>query len=412
MTGVLMGTAMALYVGRHGSEFAVSLVLTAYFLGMMVFAPVWGAVADVTGRRRAVMVVTGAIATLAILPLALVGELGPTISVGGFSVGGVWLPIGFRFLYAIFAVGFIPVMLTIVSARGGPDGRGRSLGFFNSARAVGFTSGQLAVGVLLGLLIPEILYVVVAAVSLVSTVVAVFVYDPTPSPETQPTFAELRSEVRHRLLPGVDDRSHLRTNGLQWLYVALALRNMTVMGVMSLMPIYLTGSIGLTEAVMGALLALNPITQSVFMLVFGRIADRAGRKPLIAAGMAGSGVYALIAAAAMLPGSLTLRAGVAVVAFVTIGASFSAMTTGAIAFIGDVAPPERESELMGLRSTAKGVGGVVGPPILGAIATFGDIQTAFAFGSVLAFAAAAVAAAALVESKPETARAGAVAGDD
>jgi MFS family permease len=86
------------------------------------------------------------------------------------------------------------------------------------------------------------------------------------------------------------------------------------------------------------------------------------------------------------------------------------MATGAETFIGDVAPGDRVSELMGLRSTAKGVGGVIGPPLLGAVATVTSYEAAIAGGSLLAFAAAAVAAITLVESKPTDA--GAVAPGD
>jgi MFS family permease len=414
MTGILMGTGMAVLVDRTGgTEFAVSMVLTAYFLGMTVFAPVWGAVADVTGRRRAVMVLTGGLATVAVVPLVF--------------VDGVWLPIGLRFVYAVFAVGFVPVMLTIVSARGGDEGRGRSVGFFNSARAVGFTGGQLVVGALLGILAPPSLYAVIAAVSLVATVAVLFVEDPTPDPGEDPSLEELLGEVRHRLLPAVGDREHLRTNGLRWLYVALALRNMTVLGTMSLAPVFLVAEsgVGLSgfdatvaglpvtgEFVMGVVLALNPASQAVFMLLFGRVADGLGRKPLIVAGMAGSGVFALAAATAALPAVLAARVGVALVAWLTIGAAFSAMTTGAIAFIGDVAPRDRESELMGLRSTAKGVGGVVGPPIIGGVATVTTIGTGLAVGSGLAFVAAVVAFVGLTESYPAERSSVVVPGDD
>lgn len=404
MTGILMGTGMAVLVGdAGGSAFAVSMVLTAYMVGMTVFAPVWGAIADVTGRRRAVVVVTGLLATLAVLPLAAVGEVGPSFSVASLTVDGVWVPIGFRGLYAVFAVGFIPVMLSIVSARGGAEGRGRSLGFFNSARAVGFSGGQLAVGTLLGLLAPSSLYLVIAGVSLVSAVTAVFVVDPTPTPDEQPTAGDVVREVRRRLLPAVGEREHLRTNGLRWLYVALALRNMTVLGVMSLMPVYLTGPVGVTTAVMGVLLAINPTAQVLFMYLFGRVADRAGRTPLIVAGVAGSGVFALVVALVPLPGSTFVRLLVAGAAFVTIAAAFSAMTTGALAFIGDVAPPERESELMGLRSTAKGVGGILGPPLVGTVATATSMQVAFAAGSVLALGAAGLAAVGLTEPEHRSA---------
>lgn len=398
MAGILMGTGMAVYVGdAGGSAFAVSMVLTAYFVGMTVFAPVWGAIADVTGRRRAVMVVTGTLASLVILPMAAIGEIGPSLSFGGLTVGGVWVPIAFRGLYAVFAVGFIPVMLSVVSARGGADGRGRSLGFFNSARAVGFSGGQLAVGALLGILVPSSLYLLIAGVSLVSTVMAVLVVDPTPSPATQPTARDVATEVRTRLLPAVGDRAHLRTNGLRWLYVALALRNMTVLGVMSLMPVYLTGPVGVTTAVMGILLAINPTAQVVFMYLFGRVADRAGRTLPIVVGIAGSGVFAVVVALVPFPESALVRLLVAGTAFVVIAAAFSAMTTGALAFIGDVAPPERESELMGLRSTAKGVGGILGPPLIGTLATATSMQVAFAAGSALALGATALAAVGLTE---------------
>jgi MFS family permease len=396
-SGILMGTAMAVYVGRGGSEFAVSMVLTAYFLGMTIFAPVWGAVADVTGRRRAVMVGTSLVATLLVLPLTV--------------VEGVWGPIGLRALYAVFAVGFQPVMLAIVSDLGGDEARGRSLGFFNSARGVGFAGGQVAAGVLLGLLAPAGLYLAIAGLSLVSTVAAALVSDPAPAPERTPSVQAVGAEIRRRLLPAVEDREHLRTNGLWWLYVALALRNMTVLGVMSLMPVYLVdtvlaggvdllGAVLAAELVMGVLLAVNPTGQSVFMVLFGRVADSSGRKPLIVAGMAGSGAFALVEAAAALPAGLWPRLALAGLGMVVIAAAFSAMTTGALAFIGDVAPQERRSELMGLRSTAKGVGGVVGPPTIGGVATVAGMRAAFAVGSALAFLAAALVARALVESRP------------
>ncbi|MFB6353835.1 MAG: MFS transporter [Halobacteriales archaeon] len=395
-SGMLMGTALAVYVGRAGSPFAVSLVATAYFLGMMVVAPFWGAVADITGRRRAVLGVTGLAATLAVLPLLV--------------FDGVWGPIGIRLLYAVFAAGFGPVILSIVSARGGAAARGQSVGLFNSARAVGFGGGNLTAGILLGLLAPGELYLVIAGLSLVSTVAVVLVADPTSTPDRTPTVSAVLGEVKRRLLPATGERDHLRTNGLAWLYVTLAVRNMTVIGIMALAPPYLVQVVGVSEPVMGGLLSLNHGVQVVAMVLLGVAADRAGRKPLIVAGMAGSGAFALLAAAATLPAPGLGRVLVAAGAFLTLGVSFSSMATGAVSFIGDVAPAERESELMGLRSTAKAVGGVVGPMVLGMAATLTSYEAAFAGGSLLAFGAALVAGLALVESRPAAA-AGPAAGD-
>ena len=417
--GVLMGTAMAVYVGREGSPLAVSAVATAYFAGLMLASPVWGAVADVTGRRRAVMIATGTLATLAAAPLAV--------------ADGVWAPVGLRGLYAVFAAGFAPVALTIASERGGESGRGRSLGTFNSARSGGFAGGQFVAGILLGAVARPELYLVVVGLSAASTVAAAFLVDPTDDgtdggddgsgnpvaadggPPDEPTRAELLHEVRDRLFPAAGDRGHFRVKGLRWLYVALAVRNVTVLGVMALMAPYLVDIVGVAEAVMGALLAVNHGTQVAAMYLLGVAADRVGRKPLIVVGMAGSGAFALFAAAATLPaagagvlgltgpawlGTGLARVAVAAGALFLLGVSFSAMTTGAVAFIGDVAPAGRESELMGLRSTAKGLGGIVGPTLVGGAATLAGYPAAFALASTLAFAAAGLAGLALVESRP------------
>lgn len=397
---ILMGTAMAVYIGQVGTPFAVSLVFTVYWFGLMVFSPVAGAVADVTGRRRAVLVGTALLSTLAILPLTV--------------VGGVGAPLAFRGLFAVFAAGFLPVMLAIVSERGGSESRGQSLGFFNSTQAIGFTLAQFFAGVLLGLVAPWALYLVVAAVSGCVAVATVFVEDRTGSEPTDrtPTLAELVGEIKRRLLPAPEDREHLESHGLKWLYLAVLGRNMTVLGTSSLLPIYLVGEIGVSAFVMGVLLAINPAAQMLFMYLFGRVADVAGRKPLVVYGMGGAGIHALIVTAAVLPSSLFFRAVVVAIAFLVLAAAFSAETTGTYAFIGDVAPAERESELMGLHSTARGLGGVIGPPLIGGLATLFSYEAAFAAGSLLAFGATALVARFLVESVEAPARAGQVSPED
>ena len=395
---VLMGTVMSVYIGQIGSPFAVSLVFTVYWFGLMVFSPVAGAIADVTGRRRAVLVATATLATLAILPLTV--------------VGGVWGPLAFRGLFAVFAAGFLPVMLTIVSERGGSESRGQSLGFFNSTQAIGFTLAQFFAGVLLGLVAPWTVYLVVAAVSASVAVAAVFVRDPTPQVEGSPTLSEIAAEVKTRLFPAKQDREHLGKNGLKWLYVAVFLRNMTVLGTSSLLPVYLVGRVGVSEFVMGALLAINPAAQMVFMYLFGHVADASGRKPLVVYGMAGAGIHALIVAAAVVPDSTLVRALVVAAAFLVLAAAFSSETTGTYAFIGDVSPEKRESELMGLHSTARGIGGAAGPALIGGLATLFSFEAAFAAGSLLAFAATLLVAHYLVESYPATRPQGRVSVED
>ncbi|WP_435126933.1 MFS transporter [Halobaculum sp. D14] len=401
--GALLGTSLAVYVGRNGSPVAVSLLATAFSLGIILFAPVWGALADVTGRRKLILVGTGVGATLAVTPLLVAPSFAGTVRVGPVGIAALF-PVAIRGLYAAFIAGFGPLMLTVASERGGADGRGKSVGSFNSFRAAGAGSGQFVAGLLLGALAPTELYAVIAAVSAAATV-AVALVDTGDSPP-DPDADSLATEVRTRLLPPAGDRGHLRTNGLGWLYLGLGVRQATVSGVGALMPVYIVTTLALPEAWMGVLLAFNPVSQTFLMYYLGGVVDDAGRKPLITLGMAGSAGFGLVVAAAVFAPSRLLTAAVVAVGYVVLAVAYSAMWTGAVAFVGDVAPENRESELMGLASTSRSVGGVVGPLLVGGAAELAGYPAAFAAGSVLALGASLLVGLRVTESAPAAVRGG------
>lgn len=169
---------------------------------------------------------------------------------------------------------------------------------------------------------------------------------------------------------------------------------------MSLMPVFLTTSVGVSDFVMGSILAVNAGGQAISMYLFGRVADRYGRKPLITGGMVGTALFGLVGSAAGIPDAMPVRISVATVGFVVLAGTYSALRIGSIVFVGDVASADRESELMGLLSTAKSVGGVVGPPLFGAMATVTSYQFTFAAGSSLALAAAGIVTVTVSESHP------------
>jgi MFS family permease len=370
---VMLLTALAVYVGRRGSPFAVSMVTAAYFLGLMLFSPVWGALADVSRRRYAVLLGTTAFATLAVLPLV--------------GVGGVWPLIAVFFVYTVFAAGYSPLILAIASERSSGETRGQSVGVINSARAGGGTIGRVLAGVLVGLLAPGVFYLVLAGISLLGTVAAVFVDDPASDRTGTLDVSTVVGEVRSRLVPDVG-ADVFRQAGLRWLYLAVVVQGVAVGGVLSLMPVYLTQEVGASERTMGLLLGLSPALQTLLMYPFGRLADRIGRKPLIALGTTGRGVvFPFLAAAVTAPGTLELRLVVAGGSFLVLASSFSAMFSSTTAFIGDVTPDERSSEFMGLLWTTLSVGGVIGPLLLGTIATLASYELSFAAGGTLALGA-------------------------
>lgn len=384
---ILMATVMAVYISRRGTAFAASLVTAVYFFGLMVFSPIWGGIADVTGHSRRVLVITGGLAALSILPLTV--------------IAGIALPLVFRFLFAVFAAGFLPVMLTVVGRQSDEGGRGRAIGLFSSAAAIGFMVAQFAAGALIEMLSRSLVYLLLTGIASIVAVAALFVNEPRDHTAESISLAAITREVRTRLFPTTSS-VHLRQNGLRWLYVASFLRNMTVLGFVTLLPVYFIQDVGVTPTVMGLLLGVNPAIQIGGMYALGRLADDIGRKPLIVAGYAGSGLYAMILATATIPASVFLRAVIAGIGMFVLGAAFSAVQTGVISFIGDVAPPDRESELIGLRWTARGLGGVLAPPLFGAAAVLIGFEATFVAASVLALTAALLVACKVTESHDST----------
>lgn len=382
-SGGVLATALAVYVGRQGDVFAVGLLSTAFWLGTMVFGPVWGAIGDATGRRRELLVVV---------------SLATTATGGAFLVvDSVSSLVGLRGIYAACAVGFSPLLLSVVADLTGRDRRGQAAGFVSSALAAGDVLAQFSVGILLGLLAPSGIYLVVAGLGLLATVVVGFVpdgngpevdggADAARDADIELSLRTVLSRVRSRLFPSRAERAALAESGLGALFAGLALRHVAVRGVGSLVPVFLLVRLGLGEVTMGLLLTVAPLLQVGLMTGIGNRTDTTPRRLLVLTGMACSTGYVLLLAAAATTSAVEARIALVGLGFTAIAAGFSALDLGAIAFVGDVVPPDRESAFVGLRSTVGGLGGVVGPTLVGGLAALTSFETAFAASSLLVVA--------------------------
>lgn len=383
----LATTSLAVLVGRQGTAFQVSLVTMSHFLALLMFAPVWGAIADVTGKHRSLLVGAGVVGSGCLFVLGL--------------TEGTWSWIFLRGLYAVFYAAFPPLMLTIVSEHGGLEGRGRTLGNFNGWRSVGLAAGQFFAGISLVVLTYYQIYFALAVVNLAAVAATLFVTNPVPKRDGKPRLATVWSEISTRLYPARGARSHLVSNGLHWMYVAVLFQSITFFGLLSLLPVYMTANVGISETLMGVFLAINPLSRTVLMVVFGAAVDRFGRKSVLGLGMVGTGLFAVVTALATTPPSLFVRQLIMGAAFLVIAVSFSATVIGSQTFIGDVASIGRESELMGLRTSALGLGGVAGPLLVGGLVTLLNYELAFALLSTFSFAGTVLIVEGVVETGPD-----------
>ncbi len=147
------------------------------------------------------------------------------------------------------------------------------------------------------------------------------------------------------------------------------------------LPIYFTSN-GVDLATLGLVIAAWPAARLVGEPVFGWLADRTRRVPMMVAGLLLAGGFT------MLPLALTGPAAFIVLRAAT-GLATAIYDPAARGYLTDATPPERRGEAFGLYGAAQ-MGGLLLGPAIGAFGAdrFGGIGFAFVFGGVAAILAA------------------------
>ena len=132
---------------------------------------------------------------------------------------------------------------------------------------------------------------------------------------------------------------------------------------------YYIQAFGATSATMGWLLASFSLGQLVFSPLWGRLSDRAGRKPVMMIGLAGYGVsMALFALARSVPQLFLARS--------LSGILSAATLPSAMAVIADTTSEADRAKGMGLLGAALGLGAIFGPFVGGVL---GDVAIRLPF---------------------------------
>lgn len=152
-------------------------------------------------------------------------------------------------------------------------------------------------------------------------------------------------------------------------------------GLLPILPLYFTEQ-GIDLATLGLVIAAWPAARLVSEPIFGWIADRTARVPLMVVGLVATGVFGAL--------PLVLTGPVAFIAL-RAGAGFGAAIydPAARGFLTDATPPERRGEAFGLYGAAQ-MGGLLLGPTIGAFGAgvFGGIGFVFIFSAITAVIAA------------------------
>ena len=164
-------------------------------------------------------------------------------------------------------------------------------------------------------------------------------------------------------------------------------------GLLPVLPIYFAEQ-GVDLGTLGLVIAAWPAARLISEPIFGWLADRTARVPLMVIGLVATGVFGALPLVLTGPlAFLWLRAGA--------GLGAAIYDPAARGFLTDATPPERRGEAFGLYGAAQ-MGGLLLGPTIGAFGAerFGGVAFVFVFSAIAAIVAAVAIALRVREEGP------------
>lgn len=336
----------------------IGMVVAASTITGVVFKLPAGALSDLLGRRRVMLL--GAV-FFAVPPFFY-----------PLATDAVSLLV-LRFVHGFATAIFAPVASAYVAGLG-DVGRGARLGWFSSAGDIGATAGPLLGGLALyatASFTASYLFVGVLGVLAFGFALAV--------PQTE---ADKTSAPRSVAGQAAEFRDGLRDVVTTPVVLTAAAVEATMYlgfgAFLGFLPLY-AASVGLNDAEIAVILALQLTTALLVKPLAGRISDRVGRKPVI--------VLGLLAAAAALPLIFRAASFAGLAAIVPLlGLGVAAVTPATNALIADLVAARRLGTGMGVFGTIWDIGEAAGPILAGVL--IGQIGYGPTFDAIAAIMAA------------------------
>jgi MFS family permease len=336
------------------SEFAASLFMSINMVGAVIAAPLAGAIADRSGRRKPLVV-----AALVADALLLLGLAAPM----PFA-----LFMALRFLEGAAHIAALSTLLGIASRARSESQRGRVMGLVGSGIMLGVALGAPLGGVL-GRADPLVPLYVGSALVAVSALVAAWVLEEPGSGEERPSLAEIAASLR---------RHPLVLAPLAFAFVD----RFTVGFYTTTFSFFLSRIHQLPPPRIGLMIAALMLPFGLLSYPFGRLSERWSRVGMISIG---SLVYGLGTAAVGFATPQTLP-----FLMFALGVSAAVMFVPSLLITGDAAPAHARTTALGAFNAAGSLGFIVGPATGGLVSEWVARDHGWAAGYQAAFGVAGI----------------------
>lgn len=340
-----LGTLLQFYMRDIGTSlFLIGLFSSIQGAITTFFSPIWGSISDILPKKKIALAFSLVLGGIAVIFYYFTNNTFEIYLVGIF--------------FTFFICGFEPIAMALSANTSliRKTSTSRELSIFNMSNSIGVLIGTVLLSSLLTIAPPKKLFLLMGAI-LISAVIPVLMI------KEKEELSQYRRKTKGFLetfLPILKDPEPLKQNGMWALYIATILRQSSTAVIMSLGAIFVRDVVGLSESLTVIISGVNPLVQIPAIYLFGRLAERIHPKFITIIGMSLSVLNLILLGSAR-------NYVLVVLAYLTLGISYAAFITGSTSYVSIYSPINRRGEMLGFLSSARALGGILGPLLAGVI---------------------------------------------
>ena len=304
-------------------------------------SPFWGSISDIGIKKRLITIVIFLIPAFS-YPLYGLSDIPVTFLI----ITGI---------IAFFDSGFTPVSLSlsINYSDGSKRSISRELSFLNAAGAVGMFLGRIILSLILLFLTIKYSILFMSIFGILALIFSIFVSYPE-------NIQKENISANKKLFAGFSNLKKLKKNGLWSIFVGSFIRFVGVTGTTSVIAVFMTEKIGLTDSFSMVVASLDPLFMFFSHLFFGKFIYKIGAKNSINVGI----IMTVISILCFAFAQSWILIGIG---WLLIGLAFGGFWIGITTYISINIEKENRGKYMGLLSTTSTFGSMLGPFLTGLI---------------------------------------------